>query len=272
MNKKEVDIMLSERKNIFIISGSPRKKGDGYKITEFLIEKFGDNNYDWQYIFLADYKINGCIGCRLCNRKHEETCPLKDDLLDLVDKMKTADGFVFTSPVYSLAVTSQMKAFIDRTNYLLHRPAFIGKPTVIISTTDLAGEQKVIKYLKHIITTMGLRYSGGLGIKMGLYKNNDSYKQKTDIKIESLSKQFRKSLEAGDHQKPSFKQALLFRLWQTRALVSKDKNPYDYEYWSERGWMDSDYFYPTNISKPKKILINIIRNKMIKKLREGFSK
>jgi len=263
--------MVIDTKKILIISGSVRKKGDGYKITQSFIEKLrGGNNFEWEYLYLNDYEIKGCIGCKVCIRKNEESCPLKDDLLNIVNRLNEADGFIFTSPVYSLAVTSQMKAFIDRTNYLLHRPTLIGKPTIVISTTDLAGTKGVIKYLRHIIITLGMRYTGGLGVKMGAYKNNETYKQKTEQKIEKLALAFKTSMDAGNQQRPFFRQALTFKGWQTRMAVTKDKNPYDYAYWSERGWMDADYFYPTTIKWPTKIITSLLKKRLTKVMKEGF--
>ncbi len=263
--------METEIKKILIISGSARKKGDGFRITESLIKKFGDeSNFEWEYLFLNDYEIKGCIGCRICINKNEKLCPFKDDLLNIVSKMNDADGFVVTTPVYSMAITSQMKAFIDRTNYLLHRPTMIGRPTIIISTTDLGGTRSIIKYLKHILRSIGLRYAGGLGVRMGRYRNNEVYRHKIEKKINALALIFKSSMEAGNQQRPHFKQALIFKIWQTRSMVTKDKNPYVYKYWSEKGWIDTDYFYPTKIMLSSKIIIKLFKNRVIKLMKEGF--
>ncbi|BEP29820.1 flavodoxin family protein [Helicovermis profundi] len=262
---------MSEVKNILVISASPRKKGDGYKITESIIKEIGDEkSFKWEYLFLNDFEIKACIGCRICIKMNEEKCPFKDDLLSIVSKMNDADGYVFTSPVYSVAVSSQMKAFIDRTNYLLHRPFSIGKPTIAICTAELRGTKSVIKYLSHILNTLGLRYEGGIGVKIGPYKNNKKYKRKTDIKIKKLAGVFKTSLEKGNRQKPYFKQAILFKMWQTRAIISKDKNPYDYEYWLAKGWINTDYYYPTKINSISKFLFKLFKKRLAKFMKEGF--
>jgi len=33
-----------------------------------------------------------------------------------------------------------------------------------------------------------------------------------------------------------------------------DDKSYDYRYYREKGWLDSDYFYPTRLSLPKEVL------------------
>ncbi len=263
--------MMSEIKNILVISGSGRKKGDGYKMTESLRKEFGDEaNYNWEYLYLNDYEINGCIGCKVCNKMNEVNCPFKDDLLSIVSKMNEADGFVFSSPVYSRGITSQMKSFIDRTNYWLHRPSLVGKPAIVISTTEIIGTKEVLQHLSHVLRTMTLRYEGGIGIRIGAYKNNNKYKNKTDQKIRKLANVFETLLEASNRQKPYFKQAILFKVWQTRIIVSKDKSPYEYNYWESNGWIETDYFYPTKINLFSKLLTKLFKKRMTKLLSEGF--
>lgn len=262
---------MSEIKKILVISGSARKKGDGYKMTESIRKEFRDDNlYNWEYLYLNDYEIKGCIGCRMCNKSSEEKCPFKDDLLSIVSKMIEADGFVFTSPVYSIAISSQMKAFIDRTNYLLHRPSLIGKPSIIVSTTEFGGTRSVIKYLSHILSSLALRYEKGLGVRIGAYKNNKNYKNKTDKRIKKLAHIFKTSLEAGNRQKPYFKQAILFKAWQTRAFISKDKSPYDYQYWKTKGWFEADYYYPTKIGLLPTLITTLFKKRITKLMIEGF--
>lgn len=65
---------------------------------------------------LNDYNILPCDGCGNCmNGKH---CHLlkdpEDQLTELYDKLKEADGFVFASPVYALSLPAVWKNWIDR--------------------------------------------------------------------------------------------------------------------------------------------------------------
>lgn len=63
-------------------------------------------------IFLGDHRILYCTGCGACNTTH--TCPLKDDMASILDKMVKADVIVMATPVYFYAMCGQMKTLIDR--------------------------------------------------------------------------------------------------------------------------------------------------------------
>jgi multimeric flavodoxin WrbA len=53
-----------------------------------------------------------CIGCMACMKLKE--CRIKDDMKDLHQKMKEADGIIFASPIYFYDVNAQCKIIIDR--------------------------------------------------------------------------------------------------------------------------------------------------------------
>jgi multimeric flavodoxin WrbA len=64
-----------------------------------------------------DYK--GCVACMGCKSKAEK-CVLDDDLGEVLEAVAGADVLVLATPTYYGEVTSQMKAFIDRTfSYLV---------------------------------------------------------------------------------------------------------------------------------------------------------
>ena len=64
------------------------------------------------------------------------------------EEMLNADGLIFVSPVYAHQVTALMKNFIDRFAYVLHRPCFLDKAALIISTTELTGLEDVLDSTK----------------------------------------------------------------------------------------------------------------------------
>ena len=61
--------------------------------------------------------------------------------------MHNADGVIFATPVYGLAVTGLMKTFIDRFSYIFPRPRFFDKRALLLTTTGLVGEKDVLRYL-----------------------------------------------------------------------------------------------------------------------------
>lgn len=101
-------------KNVLIISASPRKNGNSDLLCNEFLKGAVDAGHQVEKIFLADKKINYCVGCGLCSRNDYSGCSQKDDMEDLVEKMIEADVIVLASPVYFYTINAQMKTFIDR--------------------------------------------------------------------------------------------------------------------------------------------------------------
>ena len=61
-------------------------------------------------VFLADKKINVCLGCGACYNTSK--CIQKDDMVDLNDKMVEADVIVLATPVYFYSMAGQLKYWL----------------------------------------------------------------------------------------------------------------------------------------------------------------
>ena len=114
------------------VSASPRKN----KSTHFLLEQSLDEirvtaeasgkNIDVELIDLAPLKFNGCISCDTC--KKSMSCSQQDDFQALIPKLADPEvaGILVATPVYMGCMSSQAKAFLDRT-VLFRRNGFIFK-------------------------------------------------------------------------------------------------------------------------------------------------
>ena len=99
------------------VSASPKKR---ISTTRFALEKALESvekqGVETLHINLAEYAFNGCHDCGLCRSKL--TCSQKDDyteiLLPLLSDPEVI-GFIFATPVYFGGMSSQLKAFFDRT-------------------------------------------------------------------------------------------------------------------------------------------------------------
>jgi len=100
-------------KKILIISSSPRKGGN----SDLLCDQFSmgamESEHQTEKIFLKDKKINYCTGCGTCF--NGKSCPQKDDMSEILEKMIAADVIVMATPVYFYTMCGQMKTLIDRT-------------------------------------------------------------------------------------------------------------------------------------------------------------
>jgi multimeric flavodoxin WrbA len=62
---------------------------------------------------LREYDVKPCNACEVCCTRPWK-CPIKDDALGILRKMKDVDGLILASPVYGADVTAQLKALMDR--------------------------------------------------------------------------------------------------------------------------------------------------------------
>ena len=101
------------------IVGSPRENGNTEMLTTHTLRAITEEGLDTELIPLAGLDIRPCNGCDIC--RHEERCPIEDDLFPIYLKMKEADGIILASPVYYGSATALIKALIERTGAISKR-------------------------------------------------------------------------------------------------------------------------------------------------------
>src|ERR1035437_5235449 len=101
-------------KKVLIISSSPRRGGNSDTLCDQFVLGAGESGNHAEKIFLKDKKINYCTHCGTC-LNGEKTCPQKDDMSEILEKMVDADVIVMATPVYFYTMCGQMKTSIDRT-------------------------------------------------------------------------------------------------------------------------------------------------------------
>jgi multimeric flavodoxin WrbA len=69
-----------------------------------------------EFINTVTLDIGQCRGCGACSKAPDGKikCIIKDDYLDLEDKILTADGIIIAAPVYSVGIVGQLKNITDR--------------------------------------------------------------------------------------------------------------------------------------------------------------
>jgi multimeric flavodoxin WrbA len=101
-------------KKIVCLFGSPRPKGNSTVIAKRFNETSQKLGADVQSFFLNKLQYRGCQACMTCKTKLDK-CVLKDDLAEVLDEVRNCDILVIATPIYYGEVSSQVKAFIDRT-------------------------------------------------------------------------------------------------------------------------------------------------------------
>ncbi len=94
------------------ILGSPRAGGNSDILLEQALAGARDAGAEVEKIVLSKNKISGCLDCGKCD--DTGVCAIDDDMLEIHKKILEADVVIHSVPVYFWAMTSQMKAYLDR--------------------------------------------------------------------------------------------------------------------------------------------------------------
>jgi multimeric flavodoxin WrbA len=101
-------------KKVLVLSSTPRKGGNSDLLCDQFTVGAQEVGHQVEKIFLKDKRINYCTGCGACTIGGK-SCPQKDDMAEILDKMILADTIVMATPVYFYTMCAQMKTLIDRT-------------------------------------------------------------------------------------------------------------------------------------------------------------
>lgn len=233
--------------------GSARKKHTFNAAKQFLnnLQSLGDIEYE--IVRLCDYNLKICGGCKSCTDKGEELCPLKDDRDILIEKMMNSDGVIFASPNYLFQASGLMKIFLDRLCFLSHRPCFFGKTFTSIVTQGMMGGKAIVKYFNFIGDRMGFNVVKG-SVLTTLEPMTEKGQAKIDEIIDSQSKRFYSKLIKKEYPTPMFFKLMIFRMSRTSIKLMLDESYKDYTYYKEKGWFESDYYFPVKLNPFKKLI------------------
>lgn len=99
--------------NIAVITGSPRKHGNSFAMTEAFVAKAESLGHTVRRFDAAFMKISGCRACETCFSTGK-ACSFDDDFNLIAPELLKADAVVFSTPVYWYSIPSQIKGVIDR--------------------------------------------------------------------------------------------------------------------------------------------------------------
>jgi len=98
---------------IVVITGSPRKGGNSFAMTDAFVRKAEACGHIVQRFDSAFMNIGGCHACETCY-KTGKACSFDDDFNLIAPAVLEADAVVYTMPVYWYSIPAQIKGVIDR--------------------------------------------------------------------------------------------------------------------------------------------------------------
>lgn len=176
---------------------------------------------------------------------------MKDDRDVLIEKMMASDGVVFASPNYSFQVSAIMKTFLDRLGFVFHRPRFFGKTFTSIVAQGIYGGGKIVSYLDFVGNGLGFNTVKGSCITT-LDPMTEKQQHKIDRVLAAHARRYYARLEKPGYPVPTLIQLMIFRMGRTKIRLELDDSFRDYTYYTDKGWFESDYYYPTRLGALKK--------------------
>ncbi len=98
---------------------------------------FAEENVETEIFQLGSEPIADCLQCGSCSRTGK--CAIDDGVNAFVEKAKTADGFVFATPVYYAHPSGRILAFLDRVFYSGDSEIFRYKPGAAVAVARRGG-------------------------------------------------------------------------------------------------------------------------------------
>ena len=123
-------------KKIVVITGSPRKNGNSFAMTDAFIETVKAKGHTVIRFDAAMKTVGGCHACETCF-KTGRACSFDDDFNTIAPEIETADAVVFTAPVYWYSFPAQIKAVIDKLySFMVAGKDIAGKECALISCCE----------------------------------------------------------------------------------------------------------------------------------------
>lgn len=103
-------------RNVLVISASLRSNSNSDTLADEFIKGAEAAGNNVEKISLKDKSIAFCKGCLACQQTAR--CVIKDDAVEISEKMGKADVIAFATPVYYYGMAGQLKTLLDRANPL----------------------------------------------------------------------------------------------------------------------------------------------------------
>lgn len=113
---------------VIALLGSPHRNGNTEQFLDRFLEGARDAGGVSDKVILSRLSYGSCKGCNACHKTG--VCVMTDDIPDLYERILAADCFIATSPIYTMGITTELKAFIDRAHYLWVRHYKLGDHTI----------------------------------------------------------------------------------------------------------------------------------------------
>ncbi|GEM_PF-1657203 len=87
-----------------------------------------------------------------------------------------------------------------------------------------------------------------LGVMADAFKVEGPYREKALSEIDRAADLFYRSMVTGRRPAPGLAEMRFFNAIRMKVKIHRDKLPFDYRYWEDKGWFSAGYFYPARLN------------------------
>lgn len=123
----EKQIFMSKN-DLLILACSPRKGGNSDYAALSVFREAAELGFDPDLLYLRDYHVLPCAGCRKCSLSEDFSCILdsKDEAGFLLSRISKSRVVCFCSPIFFYHLPAGLKCLIDRGQSYYERWARVG--------------------------------------------------------------------------------------------------------------------------------------------------
>lgn len=107
-------------KQVLILKGSPRAKGNSAILADRAADGASEAGANVESIFIQSLIIKPCASCDRCHIEGKG-CVLDDDMQQIYPKLRQADSILISSPIFWFTYSAQTKLVVDRWYALLEK-------------------------------------------------------------------------------------------------------------------------------------------------------
>ena len=140
---------------VILVNGSPHEKGCTFTALSEVASVLNKHKIETEIFWIGNDIQGGCIACGYC-REHGK-CFRSDSVNAFVEKAKTADGFLFGSPIHFAAPAGGMLSFMIRAFFsVLGSDVFAEKPAASVVSCRRAGSTGALDTLNKFYPINGM--------------------------------------------------------------------------------------------------------------------
>ena len=165
---------------VIALNGSSRLIGNTSNLLAEFLDGREKEGIETEMVQLYDHEFQPCNDCRSCEMRGDGRCIMEDDdMNDILDRMRAADGVVLAAPAYAGGVPGAMKIFLERAGLALTMGdrALRGKAGAVLTVSAHDGGENAYNELTYWLIHNELNVVGTYPLPIFRALNSPQYEE-----------------------------------------------------------------------------------------------